>query len=546
MVCVLWGITGLAAPSRADAYSGEADVVTGASLSKEIEELVKVPDFIPKGWEGGGGAEPPADESAWTDFWEGSGAFPITSTIIGGFSLGFAIGGVICNEILELEGCWYYGSKGADEFGGKSGWGWEEAHTMLQEHGVTIYPYELYWSTGTSPITGLWYEPCDSSDKPPSDAIVRMGTATGECYSSPKYYPGPYSSNLRYQQSNREMKGMTKGEASGFERSKTAEYCGESGGCGSKPSSKWAEHAATCLKSPHLCGMTETQRNEIGEHMASETPKGEAEHIHDPWRYYKTVPNCVGVYSECAAELEADSLEPDHISKTWEHAVITKPAEAVVETKPAGGTELIIHTKVEVVTNPDEAHMPVVIPEVHAGETYSEYASKLNPALEPHKEYLPEGEIDPHVGPNDAVRTTPEAGTEENPETTTEVKVWTNPEDAPPVAGGWTPPTVPSLDLSPLETIGNPCSVFPFGAVCWVADTLTSWSEHEANCPDFSIPVGQGTGVDKKGEVGFNTCQIEPVMEVVRPIIVALSLMTIGVWVSGWSLGTSAPSGSDD
>ena len=178
----------------------------------------------------------------------------------------------------------------------------------------------------------------------------------------------------------------------------------------------------------------------------------------------------------------------------------------------------------------------VLIPTPTEHERYGAYDETLRKDhLHPHPNELPDTSLDNKLGPDEVVRTNPAEGTEVDEDS--EVAVDYNPDNAPEPspAPGWSPPSIPGVDLSPLEGSSSPCSVIPFGVLCWVPETLSSWTG-EGVCPKIGLPIGEGT-VGKKGEVGVDTCAWEPAMEVVRPVLVALITLTIGMVYSKWMMG---------
>jgi hypothetical protein len=195
---------------------------------------------------------------------------------------------------------------------------------------------------------------------------------------------------------------------------------------------------------------------------------------------------------------------------------------------------------------PLTVHVPAIEP---GGETYTHYDARLEEVgLKPEPVVVAESQIDPRVGPLDVVSVVPEGGTQVEGET--KVRVRYNPETAPEgseqVAEGgtpspWAPPAIPSIDLSPFSTIGDPCSVFPFGVMCWVGTTLSSWSG-EGTCPKISIPIGKTIG--QEDELGVDTCKWEPAMEIIRPVLVVLCTLGLGLLFSGWAM--SGGGGGDD
>ena len=91
-----------------------------------------------------------------------------------------------------------------------------------------------------------------------------------------------------------------------------------------------------------------------------------------------TIPDCDGMlYATCADLIEQQGLQPQRSDLDWSVADVTRPADAVVQTNPASGNQVDFGSQVTVVTNPNEAGMPFVIPTPGAHETYQDYLERL-------------------------------------------------------------------------------------------------------------------------------------------------------------------------
>ncbi|HWM64793.1 MAG TPA: PASTA domain-containing protein, partial [Solirubrobacterales bacterium] len=266
--------------------------------------------------------------------------------------------------------------------------------------------------------------------------------------------------------------------------------------------------------------------------------------IANPYLTTVEIPDC-GAYlwGECAEKLEEAGLEPSRVELDWETAVLTKPADAVVETAPAGGAVVETGSKVTVTTNPDEAGMPVVIPPPEPGETYDDYAARLVPSLDPSRITVGLDFYDPTTGPDGVIRTVPKSGTRTNPATETEVDVHANPADSPPATpASWTAPPVSGIDLSPLAGVSIGCNDFPFGIFCWIGSGLTAWGPG-GECPQLGVPFGSSIGADE--ELAFDTCLFEPAMEVVRPVLILLAAFSLAYLFAAAAMGFGGSTGDD-
>lgn len=544
LVCA-WGAS--LGTQRADAFIGESVVREAGHLTKEARDLIKVPDYIPKIWEGGGGGGPPIEEvNAWTDFFEAGGVLPWLGGVAA-FGIGTGIGSYICNEVLELEGCWYYGSKEADPSLGSGEWvfnlsppggapatgPWFAYYWRLKPAAAYSYTFE---GTGSVPAG------CTGAIAPPAGAgqlFIRGSETSWVCSVGATHVFGYQSVASRTQTTNRTLQGG-KGEFNGSHGKYSGSgYCPAVGpgslACASKPPSNWSERLDKCLGTPSSCGLTEKQRDEIGEHMAATTPKGEKEGLHDPLHAYSTVPSCTATWTVCAEDLEELQLVPERDSLEWKKAVIEKGAAAVLTLSPGTGSEVKTGSKVVVETNPDSGGMPAVIPDPEDHETYSHYIARLNPALDPTRETVSDANEDASAGPDAVLQVSPEPGTRADPATTTAVEVQTNPHDAPvvPLESSGCDASVGSIDFSPLNRgLGNR---FPFGLFTWAADWLSEWPDGE-EAPSWTLPIVPGGVFGGEGvhlHLAFGW--LEPYIEPIR--IVMLLATFVGII---WFLATAA------
>lgn len=266
-----------------------------------------------------------------------------------------------------------------------------------------------------------------------------------------------------------------------------------------------------------------------------------------------TVPNCDGLlYASCSELLEERGLKPNRVQKDWRAADTDKEADEVIELEPARSTEVERGSTVTVVTNPDEAGMPVVIPAPGADETYAEYVARLNPALSPHEHLLGEVDENPSYGPNAVTGTSPAPGTRVDPSVQTQLSVSVNPSTAadPGSSSAWSPPGIDPIDLSPITNLHVGCNTFPFGIFCWLKDGLTSWGPG-GSCPSLSLPFirfdqGPEVGEFKGAHLESSTCGFEPAMEIIRPTLVVLACISIAAMFAYAALGIGGQAGSDD
>lgn len=189
------------------------------------------------------------------------------------------------------------------------------------------------------------------------------------------------------------------------------------------------------------------------------------------------------------------------------------------------------------------------VPSPGAHESYTHYDERLEALeLEPEPIVVPVEYASPAHGPLEVVQVNPKPGVKLNPGA--KVKVRYNPETAEESpayegtegTGPWSPPSIPSIDLSPLMHIGVGCDNFPFGVFCWLGEALGN-VEGEGKCPVMDIPMAHA--VDEHGHVEIDTCVLEPAMEILRPVMVFFGVIGIGMMFGLVSLGIGSAGGDD-
>jgi hypothetical protein len=186
----------------------------------------------------------------------------------------------------------------------------------------------------------------------------------------------------------------------------------------------------------------------------------------------------------------------------------------------------------------DPLTVRVPVPLTH--ETYKAYDARLvERGLVAEPLPLAETAVNPAFGPEEVTATTPSAKTAVTPGSS--VRVRYNPSTAPEATGapgaGWSPPAIPSIDLTPLTTTGLGCSVFPFGLPCYLKEVVTSLNV-TPKCPQFEIPLYGGNEMD------IDTCVLEPVLNIWRPAFLAIA--SIGIVIMFAGLAGMGGGSSDD
>lgn len=261
------------------------------------------------------------------------------------------------------------------------------------------------------------------------------------------------------------------------------------------------------------------------------------------------VPDCVTTNisgTSCVSLLKSAGFTKITLNVvTWEHAVITKPADATISVSPGGGSVVETSTSITVDANPKEGEFPVAIPFIKFGkETGDEYKERLEREgwTKVEVRILPESATNPNIGPSQASYTVPAEGTEVNPSQSTDIIVEANPTTAPePEAGGGIGgPTLPGFNI---PNFGVLCKGFPFGVPCWLVKTIESWSAASA-CPVWSI--GEYTIHGKKiPEASINLCSygLEPIMEKARVAMLIFSTLGLVLLFYRFAKGGSPGSG---
>jgi hypothetical protein len=190
----------------------------------------------------------------------------------------------------------------------------------------------------------------------------------------------------------------------------------------------------------------------------------------------------------------------------------------------------------------------ITLPQITHNETADDYRRRLEVAGllgTISVSVLPDTSADVSVAPDDVVRTSPAAGTQVDPKAS--VTIYTNPDDvsATPVTGP-VGPIAPGVSIPQAAT---PCSVFPFGIPCWIHDSLSGGLTATAQAPSFSVALPDGVCRSNpqcaiEGNLGnvFGV-DLSSVMNVVRPILLFLSLLALGVWLAGMAMGGSTSGG---
>lgn len=284
-----------------------------------------------------------------------------------------------------------------------------------------------------------------------------------------------------------------------------------------------------------------------------ETPQspptpGKAEGIPPSLPGTEEIPSCFLTElsgTQCKELLESDGFTKVEIDvRTWEHAVVTKPAEAVVSVNPAAGSHVETSSKIIVESNPDAANMPALVPAIKYGsETGTQFKERLEKEgwTKVEISILPETSTDPHIGPSQASYTVPKAGSAEAPTKEAEITIETNSPDAPAPAEGSEGISGPTLPGFHLPNFGVTCKGFPFGVPCWLIKTIESWSA-TATCPQWGLGKFSIKGHEIP-EATFDTCHLEPLMEKVRPAMLIFSTIGLVILFFNFAKGGGAPSG---
>jgi hypothetical protein len=181
----------------------------------------------------------------------------------------------------------------------------------------------------------------------------------------------------------------------------------------------------------------------------------------------------------------------------------------------------------------------VAVPQPEPGEKVQTYVQTLTElGLEPNVVTLTETQMDPAAGPDTVITVVPQPGTRVEPGSVVTVRA--NPPDAPPATALPTCAgvTVPAINLAPLSV--PLASVFPFGVFGWLADTLGGWGGGGA-LPTLDIPI-PGIAAPLHLDVAW---AIDPIMAVLRPLMLIVSLLGLCWLFASSALGFHAGSRDD-
>lgn len=446
------------------------------------------------------------------------------------FGVGTVVGSEICH-VLGMEGCWYFHSDGADPaIGGKGEWQFLTVKLEGKEGFPDAPAYNWYWNPEGYFTYDFIFNGLGGVPEKSGCGITPPGSMTG-------FYPLQHT----YCESPSDKRGAAQRSAMA---NRSLEYHPtddpEIGNYEWEAPEDWSEKVAGRLAEPAAHGMNIGASERVGEYIASQI---EGSEVPNPYGSIVVVPDCDGLlYATCAELLEEQGLSPERDDRNWETADLDLEPDEVIEMEPAPATEVETGTKVTVVTNPDESGMPLVVPPITPGENYADYVKKLGGGWLPENHVLSPEFTDPHFGPNDVTRTSPQPGTRADPASETEIDIYTNDADAPPAAGTWSAPSIPGLDLSPFGEVEIGCNDFPFGVFCWIGDGLTSWGS-SGSCPSFNLPLGSTVGADG---LPVDFCDFEPAMEIVRPIIVLVSAFCLAYLFAAAAMGFGGSTGSED
>jgi hypothetical protein len=534
-----------ASPERAAAFVGETYVVApgGLDVTNPAKSIITKPTFIT------GGADGPVkiagEVATKSRVLSASGLLPrvaAASPWVAGAAATYTVCELLTGGCLDFLG----GLFGSDPPKEEITWAVANQFTEVGKPPVRVPMGEYYTSSPTTWKPDI-EKTCGSSEpsllNPPTGearlwateaSSVNCGLPKGVLSYSRKWYVRGIESNRGVAAS---IPGSTQSGTSGS-------YCYVGlAGCTDHPNPKWSETLAKCLTgavAPAACGAeSPKQVEELGQHIASKVAPSE---VSDPYDLTVVIPDCDGLlYPACEDLLEELDLKPVRVKRDWSTADPDQDPDEVLELDPARATEVEKGSTVTVVTNPEPGGMPIIIPAPNEGETYEDYAARLNPALVPERRTLDAAYAEPALGPDVVVSTNPAPETRLNPETTHTVRVRVNPPDlAPPLppGGGWTPPDVPSIDFGPLANMGTPCTSFPFGLFCWIGEAYGQFNVG-GQCPQVSIPVWKGDSFDVDG---LCSPYAEQMMSIIRPVLLFAFIVGCGFL---FARGTRAIGGGD-
>ena len=523
----------IAAPRTASAFIGESQVLnpTKTDLTGPAKTILTNPTFLEETFEAGGASA----RSGLLRSMMGSGLLPWASKVLPMGAAAF-LGYEVCNAFIS-EGCFLFGK--GDNTQSESTGGWTECvklgcggtYDWSTIKGVYPAAQTSESHTGTySVVPGNYYStvhtraednpPCSSGSFPAAGLQGTrhpVNTTTLNC-AGLGYMPLGQSYWTR-QIEGWNGRAVTATIDTGTSNYSGAGYCAYGKSCAETPNSGWSSVFADNLTKPQ--GMTKEEADIIGQWVASQIPESG---VASPFAVTVTVPSCSGEsWIGCKEILEELELVPERSTLTWSEAHLDLAPDEVFELAPAPGTELETGSKVVVTTNPGEAGMPIIVPAPEEGETYGEYSARLNPALSPERHDLEAAYVDPAVGPNGVVSVQPQPETRLDPSKSHEVKVTTNPADAPAPAPAWSPPGIPAINMTPLTGLGSPCSVFPFGLLCWLGEGLAQFNTAGV-CPHAAVPVNE----DADFELTLCGETSDQVMGYVRPALLLVFIVGCG------------------
>lgn len=248
------------------------------------------------------------------------------------------------------------------------------------------------------------------------------------------------------------------------------------------------------------------------------------------------MPDCRGMTrAQCIDLLRAAGLHGTITTDTldWDTAYTSRGAGVVVKTNPVPGKRLGEDGAIVITRNPQPDQMPTWVPEIEPG-TRKDEVEKAITELDLDVEWQVADPAVPEFGPDEATDTpTVPTGKSKVPRGST-VTVTVNPPDADePVGGG---PTTGEVDFRPLKRIpGDFCDSFPFGAPCWLVEVADGWSAvGEAPSWTFTLPNPLPGGEDN--EIELDLAVIEPALEVVRPVLGFIAIVSIVLWWAGLAM----------
>jgi len=500
----------------ASAFVGESAVLNGAKtdLTGPAKTIITNPTFLPESVDGAAALGGSAEASGAAGVFEAATVLPALGSVLS-FGVGTVVGSEICN-VIGIEGCWYFGSDGADPApGGSDGGSWVFRTEKITAELGTYPAFNWYWQQAGGSLDTLWGgvegNPTSCGPKPPSSASAILPWKHRSTFCS-----GVGTVTVTNTTARRDAMANRHFDYHATDQGGVSNYA--PGGKPYAADPKWSEKTAAALKEH-----AGDEAARLGQHIASQIAGSK---VADPYPHKVTIPSCSGEsWVECKADLEELELVPERVELGWSDAHLDLAPDEVVELEPAPATQVEVPSEstVIVTTNPDEAGMPLVVPTPESGETYDHYAARLNPSLNPERHDLEAAFVDPAAGPNGVVAVSPEPETRLDPAVEHDVKVTTNPADAPAPLPAWSPPTIPAVDMSPLMATGLGCSVFPFGLPCYVVQVIESLNV-TPHCPEFEVPLYGGN------EMTIDGCVLDPVLSIWRPAFLFVASICIVIF----------------